>query len=556
MRLNHESWLKIGAQSIFSGFLRWDRCPVIKSVGQVTTLLAFLFASLPADAKPELASIFSDHMVLQQRQPVPVWGWAEPGEPITVTFAGQIKKVMTGPDRRWMIKLDPLRANAQAREFKVQGSMTTVILANVVVGEVWLCGGQSNMGMGLNGVFNAPAEVAAATLPALRFMQVSSVGSLLPSEKITANGWKVCTPQTAANFAATAYFFGRKLHQELKVPVGLIEFDRGDTGIEGWVPLESYQQSKHPALQEIYRKVSSWNPETPIGKKAHTDAFEQIKAWLPVAKSSVDQSQPPPPEPLLPVPYPHRANPSEIYNGTVHPLAPYAIRGAAWYQGESNPGEGEIYQLKMEALISGWRQRWAQPKLPFYYVQLANEGYPKDDPNEEAEARYVPVREAQRRVSRVPHTGMVVAIDLGEDANGHPRNKKDVGERLANWALARTYKLKVAFSGPLYRTHRINGNKVILNFYHAESGLMVGNKEGMEPVREIRDGPLKYFAVAGADGQWHWADARIVGKTVVVRSDKVPAPVKLRYAYMMNPKGNILYNRAGFPASPFRTDDW
>jgi sialate O-acetylesterase len=248
--------------------------------------------------------------------------------------------------------------------------------------------------------------------------------------------------------------------------------------------------------------------------------------------------------------------PTVIYNGTIHPLIPYAIRGVVWYQGESNPGEGRIYEAKMKAAITGWRKAWGRGDFPFYLVQLANEGKPVEQPAEEQSFRYVPVREAQRRAAQLPNTGLVVAIDLGEDANGHPRNKKDLGERAALWALAKTYNQPVPYSGPLFRDARIEGDRVIITFDHAESGLMIADKDGLDPVREIKDAALKHFSIAGPDGQWHWAEARIVGQTVEVRSDRVPKPVAVRYADSLNPKGPKLYNRAGLPASPFRTDEW
>jgi sialate O-acetylesterase len=509
----------------------------------------------PALAKPRVASPFSDNMVLQRGKPVPVWGWAEPGEAITVTFAGQTKTATTDLQGKWQVSLEPLAASDKPSELVVTGG-ETITIKNILVGEVWLCAGQSNMGLHLRDVFNAPQEIAAANYPNYRFLRAPASSSLLPAENLTGGTWEVCTPQTAATFAGTAYFFGRELHRALNVPIGLIEFDRGATGIECWVPLDAYLSSPHPALQKIGHTVSTWNPKSEIGKKAHTEAFKAIASWLPEAKKALAEKRPVPPEPQLPAPSRTVSNPCEAFNGVVNPLIPFAFTGVAWYQGESNPGEGEIYEHKMKAMISGWRKAWGKGDFPFYYVQLANEELATQDPDENPNYRYVPVREAQRRVLQLKNTGMVVAIDLGEDANGHPRNKQDVGARLAFWALANDYKRNIPFSGPLYRSHRIVGDKVILSFDHTGSGLIVGDKNGLEPVQEVKNAPLKYFAIAGADGKWYWGDAQIVGDTVVVRSDKVPAPIKLRYAYSMNPKGPKLYNREGLPASPFRTDNW
>jgi len=507
-------------------------------------------------AKVKLIAPFTDNMVLQRERPVPVWGWADPGEAITVTFAGQKKTAMAGANGKWMVTLDPLQTNSQPAELTVTGT-DTATLKNVLVGEVWLCGGQSNMGLYLNEVFNAPQEVAAANYPEFRFMATPVPGKLLPAEALAGGSWRVCTPENAARFAATAYFFGRQLHKAINVPVGLIEFDRGATGIECWVPLTAYQASTTPSMQQIAHTVSTWNPQSAIGRKAHEDALKAIAAWAPEARKALAEGKPVPPQPLLPAPDKFQANPCETFNGTIHPLIPFAFRGAVWYQGESNPGEGQIYHEKFKAMILGWRQAWGVGDFPFYFVQLANEGLANQAPDEDDTFRYVPVREAQRRTLEVKNTGMVVAIDLGEDASGHPRNKQDVGDRLALWARAKEYKQEVPVSGPLFKSHKIVGNTIVLTFDHVGSGLMVADKkEGLEPVFEVPGGIMKHFVVAGADGKWQWAQAKIVGNTVVVQSDKVAKPVKLRYATSMNPKGPKLYNKEGLPASPFRTDIW
>jgi len=502
-------------------------------------------------AKPRLARIFSDNMVLQRDKPAPVWGWAEPGEAVTVDFAGQQKTATAGADGKWTVTLDPLPASREPRDLMLNG---TPAVKNVLVGEVWLCGGQSNMGLSLSDCFDARREIAAANYPQYRFYAGGVSSSLLPAPDLQGGNWKVCTPETAAGFAGTAYFFGKRLYLTLDVPIGLIEFDVGATGIEGWVPLDAYRAAPEPALQAIYREVSSWNPASEIGRQAHEEAFAKIRAWLPQARQALADGKPVPPEPLLPAPNPHIANPTMIFNGTVAPLVPLAMRGAVWYQGESNPGEGAIYYWKMKAMINGWRALWGA-EFPFYYVSLTNEGKRNEDPANDGTYRYIPVRDAQRRAMSLPNTGMVVAIDLGEDTSGHPRNKRDVGDRLALWARAKVYGEKIPFSGPLYRSCRVDGDRMILSFDYAESGLMVGDKNGLEPVHEVKDGALAHFAIAGADGKWYWGDAKIVGETVEVRSDKVPVPVKVRYAYSMNPKGNKLYNRDSLPASPFRTDE-
>jgi len=518
----------------------------------VLAIIVLLVSSKTLCAQVQLASIFNDNMVLQRDRAVPIWGLAQSGEEITVTFAGQEKACITGPEGKWIVRLAPLEANDIPSLLTVKGS-TTVMVKNVLVGEVWICGGQSNMGMTLSECFDAEKEIADAVDSKLRFVRVGSASSLYPMKDLQRRAsWKICSPKTAAGFAGTAYFFGRKLVRELNVPIGLIEFDRGTTGIEGWVPLPAYKDT--PGLTGIYREVSSWDPKTELGRKAHLDTFNKVKAWLPQAKDALKKGLPVPPLPRLPAPSPHRSDPCEIYNGTVHPLIPYAIRGAVWYQGESNPGEGKIYMQKMKAMIKGWRSAWGQGEFPFYMVQLANEGNPARYPAREDHFRYVPVREAQRRCLDLAHTGLVVAIDLGEDMNGHPRNKQDVGIRLALWALAKDYGNKLAYSGPLYRELRIVEDSAVLHFDYADSGLMIADKNRLDPVKEVKDAKMKYFALAGKDGVWHWAEATIQGKTVVVRSDKVASPVKVRYSYCLNPRGPKLYNRDGLPASPFCSD--
>ena len=506
-------------------------------------------------AETSVSSIFNDNMVLQRDKDVPIWGWAQAGEKITVTFAGQTKSGIAASNGKWMIKLAPMKANRTPSVLVIKGVDKTITINNVLIGEVWICAGQSNMGMVLAESFGAEKEIAEANYPELRMLQVdSSMSSMFPMADFkNKRKWQVCTPEVAAGFAAPAYFFARKLLNELKIPIGVIKFHRGATGLEGWVPLEGYKNASE--LQHIYREVSSWDSKSKLGRKAHLDTFAQLKIWLPQAKQAISNAVVIPPLPVLPAPRASQSDPCEIYNSTVSPLVPVAIRGVVWYQGESNPGEGKIYLQKLQVMIKSWRQMW-KSDLPFYIIQLANEGEPAREPTKEDHFRYVPVREAQRRCVKMPGTGLVVAIDLGEDMNGHPRNKKDVGERAALWALAKDYGRNIPFSGPLYRESHRKGDSMIVSFDHVDSGLMIADKDGLDPVYEVKDAEMKYFAVAGKDGVWHWADAKIVGNTIVVRSVKVPVPVEVRYAYCMNPKGPKLYNRAGLPASPFISEKW
>lgn len=459
----------------------------------------------------KLASIFGDSMVLQRDLPVPVWGWAEAGEKVTVSFADQTQQTTADPNGRWQVKLEPLTAAAKGQALKVTGN-NAIELNDVLVGEVWICSGQSNMEWSVNASLNGKEEAAAADHPMIRMFNVE--GHLTsPVAKDTCPGqWKVCQPNTVGGFSAVGYFFGRRLQSELGVPVGLVGSNWGGTRIEPWTSPSGFRSV--PELKEIADQVDAYDESTKVQGRS----------------------------------------PSAIYNAMVHPLAPFAMRGGIWYQGESNGNEGESYYHKKQALVNSWREIF-QPDLAFYWVQLANWKAPTDDPA--GGDGWAKIREAQRKALNIDHTGMAVIIDIGEAGDIHPRNKQDVGSRLAQWALHQTYgREDVVPSGPLYKSHRVDGNSIRVSFDHVGDGLMVGVKEGLQPTAEDTDGKLQRFAVAGADKQWHWAEATIDGDDVVVSSPQVSEPVAVRYAYSMNPAGANLYNREGLPASPFRTDDW
>jgi len=473
--------------------------------------LILVCLAVSAHAEVKLASIFGDSMVLQCDLPVPVWGWAAPGEEVSVSLGGQTKKAKAGKDGRWQVTLDVLKANADGRTLTVSGE-NKIEIKDVLVGEVWICSGQSNMEWSLAGSINGKEEVDAAGHPQIRLFNVPGhTTSPLPKDTCPGN-WQICQPKAVGGFSAVGYFFGRRLHAELKVPIGLVGSNWGGTRIEPWTSPAGFRSV--PELKEIAETVAAYDENTKVGG----------------------------------------GSPSAIYHAMIHPLAPFAMRGAIWYQGESNGGEGESYYHKTRALVNGWRELF-NPDLAFYWVQLANFQQPKDDPaGGDGWAR---IREAQRKALTIPHTGMAVIIDIGEANDIHPRNKQDVGWRLAQWALHQTYgKKDLVPCGPLYKSHQVEDGAIRITFDHVGSGLMVGKKEGLEPTKEIKDGKLGRFAIAGADRQWHWAEATIDGKDVVVKSSKVAHPVAVRYAYTMNPTGANLYNQEGIPASPFRTDDW
>ncbi|WP_417734722.1 sialate O-acetylesterase [Rosistilla oblonga] len=471
--------------------------------------LALVASSSHAEVK--LASIFSDSMVLQRELPAPVWGWADAGEEVTVTLGSQTKKTKAGDDGRWQVQLENLQANATGQKLVVAGS-NTIELNDVLIGEVWICSGQSNMEWPLSKATNGSEEVAASDHPQIRLFNVPGHTTSPVAKETCAGEWKVCQPGSAGGFSAVGYFFGRRLQKELNVPIGLVGTNWGGTRIEPWVSPEGFH--KVPELKSIADQVDAYTAETKVGA----------------------------------------SSPSAIYNAMVHPLVPFSMRGAIWYQGESNGAEGESYYHKTRALVSSWRELF-NPNLGFYWVQLADFKQPTDDPA--GGDGWAKLREAQTKALDIDHTGMAVITDIGEANDIHPKNKQDVGDRLAQWALHQTYdKQQIVPAGPLFKSQKIEGDSIRLSFDYVGGGLIVGKKEGLAATEEVKQGKLARFAIAGADKKWHWADATIDGDTVVVKSAEVAEPVAVRYAYSMNPEGANLYNKEGIPASPFRTDAW
>jgi len=487
--------------------------------------ILFIAAVFSAHAV-RLPAVINANMVLQRDMQVPIWGWGDAGEKITVSFAGQSKSATVGKNGKWMLKLDKLEANAKPSNLTVKGN-NEIKLGNILVGEVWICSGQSNMEWKVAQCANAKEEIAMANHSAIRLFDVPGhTVHPLPQDKGKGE-WKVCSPSTISSFSATGYYFGRRIHKELNVPVGLVGSNWGGTRIEPWTTLDGFQSV--PELSEQAKSVTAYTADKKVGG----------------------------------------ASPSAIYNSMVHPLTPYAMRGAIWYQGESNGGEGITYYQKKHALVKGWRKAFQNPDLGFYWVQLcnfrkANVVEVKDPKKEESRPEggdgWAKLREAQTQALDLKHTGMAVIIDLA-DANNpndiHPKNKQDVGGRLAQWALHQTYdKKNMVPSGPLYSGHKIKGNQVHLSFKNVGKGLIVGKKEKLEPTKQIKNGSLKHFSIAGADKKWHWADAKILGDKVVLSSKDVKTPVAARYAFTMNPADANLYNKEGLPAGPFRTDNW
>jgi len=663
----------------------------VKQFVGMAAICALVGAVNSADAKPRLARIFGDNMVLQQGRAIPLWGWANPGEKVTVSLLNATASATADTAGAWRVSLPAQKAGGPFVLTAVGAD--TVRIANVMIGEVWLCSGQSNMEFGMRFTQNSAEEIARANYPSIRFMQVTRRETDTPESDLPAAQWLECSPSTIATanagsgFSAVAYFFGRELADSLKVPIGLIQSAWGGTPCEAWTNPQAI--GAVPALKPImdewdkyrakpklgeadYRQrlaawenattalyadtqmvtkgwakpsfvTSSWQKITvpgffeksgiaaldtfdgvlwyrrtvsvpdkwagkelllrlgPIDDFDHTffngtlvgtmgpttpnywvtprsyripaslvkkgkaviavrlfdnysgggfpDSAQNLRLslpgdsaqasialageWVCQVERALDARRPEPP-----------GNPGAagcLYNGMIRPLIPLAIRGVIWYQGETNAPKAYQYRTLLPTMINNWRAEWGEGDFPFILVQLANYMPRKPVP---VESEWAELREAQLMTLSLPNTGMAVAIDLGDTADIHPRNKQDVGHRLAAWALARTYGKKIAPSGPLYRSMKSTTGAIALTFAETGRGLCTRANE-----------PLKGFQIAGADKKFVWADARIEGKTVVVSSPQIAQPVAVRYAWQDSPDCN-LYNKDGLPASPFRTDDW
>lgn len=625
-------------------------------------LLLLFVQSLPAQVK--LARVFGDHMVLQRGVEVPVWGTATPGKIIIVEINGLHSEAVTGKDGKWMSFLPKFNAGGPF-EMQISGD-GNLKLTDVMFGEVWFASGQSNMGFTMNsGPLNKEEEIAAANYPKIRLFTVPRRVAKTPKSEMEGGSWALCTPETVADFSAVAYFFGRKIHKDLNVPVGLINCSWGGTPAEAWVGagmLKSLPAYKDRVIG-LERDPVNWEVDVEPNNQRQAKkndiiyhSFEGLKQgvvklnyddsdWKSIAVPNWDENlegvvwmrkrinvpkeykKQPITVDLGRIQYyaivyfngeeigrvtsPHYARfevpgalvragenelvarilhfwanpqfsgpaermkvtaangvviddladvwrykmglepefpeikgyqnyPASLYDGMVAAVKPYGVAGFIWYQGESNAGNAYNYRSLFKALISDWRVRWREGYLPFLFVQLAN--YLDEEP-EPGDNDWAELREAQLMALALPKTGMAVAIDIGEALNIHPKNKQEVGRRLALNAEKIAYGMDVVNSGPIFKSMKIDGKDVEISFDHTGSGLM------------IKGGDLRGFAVAGEDRKFYWAKARIAGGWVLLRSDKVPHPVAVRYGWASNPNCN-LYNKDGLPASPFRTDDW
>lgn len=482
----------------------------------------------PAWADVKLASPFTDHMVLQREMSVPVWGWADAGEQVTVSFAGQKKSTTAGTDGKWRVDLAALATSTESRDFVV-AAKNTITLRDVLVGEVWLGSGQSNMDFSVSkkvksfaGLVNEEQEIAAANYPQIR-MFVGQAQKALAPQSAVGGEWKVCSPETVPAFSAVGYLFARELQKELKVPIGVIVEAFGASCAQAWIRRDAMLD--HPAfkavLDEFDAKVKAYVPPTPEERALQKEAAAKAKAAGQRAPRNGRSD-----------PVQDQHNPTVMFNGMIAPIVPYAIRGVLWYQGESITAPKELFPRWNDLLVQDWRKLWGR-ELPFYAVQLAALDNNSNSPQ---------VREWQTEILKLPGTGLAITIDIGDEKDVHPHNKAPLGDRLARLALANAYGRKIEFSGPQVADTTLEDGAVRVEFSHSEGGLVA------------KDGELQTFEVAGPDGKYFPAKAKIEGSAVVLRSVEVAMPVAARYAWSNYPAGANLYNTAGLPAAPFRTD--
>jgi sialate O-acetylesterase len=466
-------------------------------------------------AEITMPSIFGDHMVIQQNSVVPFWGRADPGERITIRASWLTADTSILPDDRgeWMVRLNSPGAGGP---FEITFSGTNeILLKDILAGEVWLASGQSNMAMALNSCDNAESETASATYPGIRLFHIERISATEPMSDCRGS-WKACTPESAQGFSAAAYYFARKIHKELDVPVGVISASKGGSPAESWLAPEAIRNDS--SLWPVFRMWEEWEEQA-------SQLTDKIPEGEPV------------PESLDMVSKPHR-RPGALYNAMIAPIIPFTIKGVIWYQGENNVSRPLQYERLFKTLIQQWRREWLIGDFPFYYVQITPFHYEGHVLNASL------LRESQYRCGSLPNTGMVTTTDLGDLNDSHPKNKKDVGMRLARWALANTYGFReLDFSGPVFKSMDIRGGSVYLTFDHAETGLVGGGDS------------LTEFSIAGSDRSFHPAFAVIRNDTVVLHHPLVGDPVATRFAWMINRLPD-LYNKEGLPAVPFRTDRW
>ncbi len=473
-------------------------------------LAAVCCVAAPATADVRVSKVFTDNAVLQRDIPAQVWGWADAGEKVTVSFADQKVEATADADGKWLVKLAPLAACVEGKDLVVAGN-NTLTFANVIVGDVWICSGQSNMEWTLAGESGTEEEMT-GDYSFIRFNRAAHIQASSPQEEINATGWQVCKDNAQRHTTAVGFHFANRLYQETGVPVGLIDSNWGGSNIDSWMPDEGWF-----LLPELEKRGEDIKAKREKGEEEGCGG---------------------------------------MFYAMLSPWTKYAIRGAIWYQGCSNAGEGGFYYYKQKAMIQQWRNIWGLGDFPFYWVQLANFLGTDENPNENI--GWAHIRDGQTRCLDVINTGQAVIIDIGEAEDIHPRNKFDVGNRLALWALAGVFAKDLEPCSPTFKELKIDGNKAVVTFKNVGGGLVVGDRTYKRdtPMKVAENGTLKRFAIAGEDKKFVWADAKITGKdTVELTAVGVDAPMYVRYAWQMNPDGCNLYSAEGLPATPFRTDE-
>ncbi len=487
-----------------------------------------------------LGPLFTDGAVLQRDKPLPIWGNAAAGEKVTVTFGGQTRAATAGPDGRWIVILDPLPVTTVPADLVVAGK-NTLTVHDVLLGDVWLCAGQSNMEFTVSRGLNAEAEIAAAHFPLLRHVRIERQSSETPTDRVGTGGWQPATPEHVGGFTAVGYFFARDVHEKLGVPIGLVHASRGGTPVEAW--LSPMALASDPAFRVVHER---WAETVATYPSAKVEYENRLAAWTSgeaAAKARGEKAlflwlkQNPRPS------APHGPGdgwaPTGLFNGMIHPLLPYALTGVLWYQGESNTDRPSEYHALFAALITAWRAHLGQGAVPFYWVNLANYSSPTDP----TDLDFAWLRAAQTQTLSLPNTGQAITVDIGDPNDIHPRNKQEVGRRLALLAKRRVYGVMCDDSGPVFASATREGSALRVRFTEASGGLIAHDK------------PPQALEIAGADRVFRAATGKIDRETLVVFAPNVREPVAVRYAWRNAPEAN-LYSGNGLPVVPFRSDDW
>lgn len=496
--------------------------------------------TLASQAELKLPAIIGDNMVLQQKHANPIWGWDTPGTEVQVTFAGQNKSAKAGADGKWTVTLDPVPANAKPAKLAIKGT-TAKELANVLVGEVWLCSGQSNMQWSVSQSWDADLEIATAKFPNIRLISVPQVGTQEPQSDFK-GAWQSCSPTTVGEFSAVGYYYGRVLHQMLDVPVGLIDNAWGGSAAEAWVRRDLLEKDARFKSMIDGWVVREKDLSSTAAKLKYEKALADWKTRAAAAKAAgkpFTERGPQAPEQILS----GQHRPGNLYNGVLLPIIGYGIKGNIWYQGESNASRAWEYAQLFPFMIEHWRNEWKQGDFPFYWVQLADF---KPEKTEPGDSDWAELRESQTKTQQaIKNGGQAVIIDLGEANDIHPKNKRDVAERLARLALARDYGVKLPHRSPEFKAIAFQGDKAQVTLDTFGSSL-----------RTLDVSEVKGFAICGEDRKWVWAQAKLAGPNKVeVSAPGIAKPVAVRYAWSDNPVCN-LFSVEGLPVTPFRSDDF